>query len=318
MASCRTDRPRPCPKRRRARRSRSTTVIAPEAPRPAPLPDHLSYSALKQLQTCPLQYRLERVDRAPPEHRSPGLLLGAAYHRVLAHALRSVKESGAEAHGLTREALLLWFDDLWAEELDAAGPPVLWSERTTPENQRDLGRAMVAAWHAKGLPLFAEAKAVLAVEEPFCVELVRSDGRRLRTPLAGVIDAIVLRRDDTVVVVDHKTARQAYAESYLELDLQAAAYTYAAGRLGRERPAFEFHVASKRKAPELSVVPVTCGPDSFDRLFWVASQAERLVESGVYLPAAPTWLCDSCDVRNACAGAHRAAAASDGALAVAS
>ena len=42
-----------------------------------------------------------------------------------------------------------------------------------------------------------------------------------------------------------------------------------------------------------------------DRLFWVASQAEKLIEAGAFLPAAPTWLCDSCEYGHACAAAHR-------------
>ncbi len=52
-------------------------------------------------------------------------------------------------------------------------------------------------------------------------------------------------------------------------------------------------------------MPALRDEDSFDRLFWVASQAEKLVEAGAFLPAAPTWLCDSCEYRHACATAHR-------------
>jgi len=286
-------------RRRRPRKKQREAVEVVSAP------EHFSHSALKQLQTCTLQYRLKRIDRVEPSHRSPSLVLGGVYHRVLAHALLFVKESKRNARELTKEALMLWFDDFWAEEMDAAGPPVCWTEKVTSQNQRELGRAMVAAWHEQGLPAFTHAERILAVEEPFCVELVHSDGRILATPLAGIIDALVLRTDGTIVVIDHKTARQAYSKTYVELDLQASAYTYAAETLGHGDCAFEFHTMLKRKRPELTVVPAARDQDSFDRLFWVARQAEELVATGAFLPAAPTWLCDSCEYRHACVAAHR-------------
>ena len=263
--------------------------------------EHFSHSALKQLQRCPLRYRLQRIDRVKPSHRSPSLVLGGVYHRVLATALQSEREG----ESVPAEALRLWFDDFLAEELDSGGPPIRWTEKVTPENQRDLGQTMVAAWHEQGLPLFARAEEILAVETPFCVELVRSDGRALRTPLAGIIDAIVRRKDGTVAIIDHKTAKQRYSETCIDLDLQATAYTYAARALGHGDCEFEFHTMLKRKKPELAVVPAARDDDSFGRLFWVARQAERLIESGAFMPAAPGWLCDSCEYGYACAAAHR-------------
>jgi len=267
--------------------------------------EHFSHSALKQLQTCPLQYRLQRIDRVKPSHRSPSLVLGGVYHQVIAAALRILKDPATGADDVTREALRLWFDDFWAEALDADGPPIRWTDKVTPGNQRDLGQAMIAAWYDQGLPLFAEAKAILGVEMPFCVDLVRSDGSRLRTPLAGVIDAIVRRKDGTVVIVDHKTARSRHSDTELIRDLQSTAYTYAAKALGYGDCEFEFHTMLKKKTPELVVSKATRDEDSFDRLFWIAEKAERLLESGALLPAAPSWLCDSCEYAPACAAAHR-------------
>ncbi len=299
------------PKNNRKEREAVEVVSAPE---------HFSHSALKQLQTCALQYRLQRIDRVKPSHRSPGLVLGSVYHRVLAHALLAVKkakesreakeakEPAGAPEELTREDLLCRFDDVWArevDEVDAPGPAIRWTDRATPENQRELGRALVAAWHEQGLPIFMQAERILAVEEPFRVELVHSDGRVLKTPLVGVIDVIILRADGTVVVMDHKTARQAYSETYVDLDLQATAYTCGARKLGHGDCTFEFHTMLKRKKPELAVVPAARDQDSFDRLFWVARRAEKVIEAGAFLPAAPTWLCDSCEYGHACVVAHR-------------
>ncbi len=301
MAKCRSKRARPRCGESLAHRRHPGEKREPQKIEVISAPDHFSHSALKQLRTCPLQYRLQRIDGASPSHRSPSLVLGGVYHEVLANALRFVEKDT----DLPAEALRLWFDDFWAEALESHGPPIRWTDRLTPQNQRDLGRAMVATWHDQGLPIFTQAEKILAVEEPFRVELVHSDGRVLRTPLAGIIDAVVLRADGTVVVVDHKTAKQAYSATYVDLNLQATAYTYAARKAGHRDCTFEFHTMLKRKKPELAVVPAPRGRDSFDRLFWVARQAEKLVEGGTFLPAAPTWFCDSCECSHACVTAHR-------------
>ena len=107
------------------------------------------------------------------------------------------------------------------------------------------------------------------------------------------------------MIIDHKTSRSRYSDTQVDLDLQPTAYTYAAKALGHSDCEFEFHTMLKKKTPELVIAQAARDEDAFDRLFWVAGKAEKLLESGALLPAAPSWLCDSCEYRAACAAAHR-------------
>jgi len=86
----------------------------------------------------------------------------------------------------------------------------------------------------------------------------------LRTPLAGIIDAVVRRKDGTVTIIDHKTARSRCGDTQVDLGLQPTAYTYAAKALGYGDCEFEFHTMLKMKPPEL-VVSATRMPPNLPR-----------------------------------------------------
>jgi CRISPR/Cas system-associated exonuclease Cas4 (RecB family) len=262
------------------------------------MPEHFSFSALRQLMSCPLQYRLQRIDRIEPSHRSSALVLGSCYHAAIAHVLRQLQEFGQP----TVDQAVEIFDSVWKTEITLDHPPIRWPSSTTPEKQYDLGLRMVGSWFEQALPIFGDAS-ILAVEEPFEIPLVDADGLVLDRTLAGVFDAII-QTDDGVFVIDHKTAASSYGQTKLELDLQTTAYVYAADFLGYEAPQFAFHVMSKRKEPKLEVVHVQRLVGDFDRLFWVARMAQRLIEHRIFLPAAPGWQCECCEFVDQCRDAH--------------
>ena len=265
--------------------------------------EHLSASSLRQLMSCPLQYRLQRLDRVKPSHRSPSLVLGRAYHEAVANALIALHQGKV----VQTDELAESFESAWARELKSDGPPIRWTAKVTEENQRGLGLRMVGAWHEQGLPQFADAE-IVAVELPFTVPIINSDGEVTERPLEGFIDAVV-RKDGRTVLVDHKTCGQssAFSDTEIELDVQASAYCYASGHIGYGDCELQFHVMSKTKKPKLTVISAPRTEDDFDRLYWIARDAERLIEAGLFLPKPPDWQCASCPYRGACVKAHRSA-----------
>lgn len=54
--------------------------------------EHLSATSLKQLQSCALQFRLQRLDGLSRSHRSPALITGGIYHGV--SGVRAVDAQG--------------------------------------------------------------------------------------------------------------------------------------------------------------------------------------------------------------------------------
>ena len=262
---------------------------------------HWSYSSLRQLQTCPLQFKLQRIDGLQPSHRNPALVLGGVYHVVLAEALNLLVEKKQP----TVKSITECFETIWSAEVGIEEPPVLWTKRTTEKSLRRLGRKMVAAWIEQGLPIFLGAKKILGIEVPFQVPLINSAGEVLDMPLEGFIDVVMAAADGTTQVVDHKTASQAFGAAQLEMDLQPSCYVYAAHHMGYGNARFAFHSMSKaKKGPVMEIIDVQRTHPDFDRLFWVASQCEKLVDSGIFLPRAPGWSCDGCEYRHGCRSAH--------------
>ena len=141
---------------------------------------------------------------------------------------------------------------------------------------------------------------------PFRVPIIDpTTGEVTERPLDGFIDCIVKRPDSGVTVIDHKTAGQQFSDVEIALDLQATGYVLAARELGYQDVRFELHVMSKsKKAPKLSVVPVPRDEDDIGRLHWVASQAEKLLDSAVFMPTTPGWQCAGCAYAHACRKVH--------------
>ncbi len=261
--------------------------------------EHFSASALRQIMSCAMMYRLQRIDRAKPTHRSPALILGSSYHEAIAAALIAVRQGKV----VETDELAEWFEAAWARELAVETPPIKWTAKLTVDNQRELGLRMVGAWHEQGLPLFADTE-ILAVEEQFTVPIVSSEGEVLEHPLTGYIDCICRRADGRTVVVDHKTASQGISKTEVDLNIQATAYLHAARELGHGDCAFEFHSVSKAKTPKLTVTTAKRSLRDLDRLFMIARDAERLIEAGIYLPAAPGWQCAGCSHGKTCRDAY--------------
>jgi CRISPR/Cas system-associated exonuclease Cas4 (RecB family) len=266
--------------------------------------EHFSASALRQIMTCGMMYRLQRIDGVKRTHRSPPVVLGSSFHEAIASALVAVRQ------GKTVEAdeVAAWFEAAWARELAVKSPPIRWTAKATVDNQHELGLRMVGTWHEQGLPLFADAE-ILAVEERFVVPIVSSEGEVLELPLVGYIDCIFRRADGRLCVVDHKTASQKISKTEVELNIQATAYLHAARELGHGECSFEFHSVSKSKTPKFTVTAAERSVRDLDRLFNIARDAERLIDAGIYLPSAPGWQCACCSYGKACREAYAGKAA---------
>jgi hypothetical protein len=264
--------------------------------------EHFSATALKQLQSCALQFRLQRLDGIQPSHRSPSLVTGGIYHGVLASALLMLKDDKE----VTKDHLLELYEDEWNAEMKIAEPAIRWSKKATQEASHEMGRSLVEAWFEQGLPIFKAAEQILAVELHFHVPVFNRHGEVLETPLEGYIDVVYQTPAGETVVVDHKTSASKYGDVALELDLQPTVYRHALRFLGYDENArFEFHVMSKAKSPKLTVVDVPRGEDDFDRLHWICENAEQLVRSGLFLPTSSDWRCEGCEYLAACKAAHR-------------
>ena len=155
-----------------------------------------------------------------------------------------------------------------------------------------------------------EKEVVLDVDLPFKVPLRHSSGESLPKLLIGEVDVTVIPAPGARIVIrDLKTAKQRYTEGKLRNDLQATAYLYALKQLDPKNAGstFQWDVLIKNRKPLFVRYVTTRNQDDFDRLFTIAKTADRLIQSGAFLPNRNSFACKGCGFRTACDSWHRKA-----------
>ena len=170
----------------------------------------ISPTQLRTYDTCPLQYRMRYVERAPTRD-SPASLVGQAVHAALERNFIAKRRDG---YDLDLEEAADVFDDVW----DARLPPGAASGPSADEFEE----AYASGQSVLELYLTEVAPSVI----PHLIEhRFRFDIPGVQVQLVGTVDLI----DRNGVVIDHKTSWRAYPESYPDQDLQLQCYAIGYG-----------------------------------------------------------------------------------------
>jgi putative RecB family exonuclease len=262
--------------------------MVPPALRVGPI---ISFTQLDTYLRCPLRYRFVYVDRLEPDFVPASRAFGSGIHAAAAFFFRAL----GEGQRPSVEELQGRFDAFWRLEGEK---PLRFGEQETAESLRDLGMRMLEVlWRD-----YDPDTDVLAVEEPFRVPLLDLDtGELLERDLVGSWD--VLESDGRqLVIVDLKTAARKYTDVQVETSLQLSIYSYAAGfsRFSDyEDVRLRFDVLTKTKRPELCQYWTTRDRAANLRLFRLASEVLRGIETGVFHPIVG-WQCKECPFRSRC------------------
>jgi putative RecB family exonuclease len=247
---------------------------------------HLSISQISTWMQCPRKYRFQQIDRFPWPRVPSSLVFGSAVHAALA-VMSQARLEGDEPtlddlHGAYRVA--------WAGE----SKPIEMKDGETPEALDAMARAMLAI--ALEQP---RAGRVLAVEEPFCIELAPGI-----PPLVGVID-LIEERDGRAVIVEHKTGAQRFTDQRVADDYQPTAYALAALEMGLpgvssiEDVEVRFHVLLKLKKPAIDERPTRRSRRQAEELREVANAVWTAREAGIF-PPNRGWACATCPFAGPC------------------
>jgi CRISPR/Cas system-associated exonuclease Cas4 (RecB family) len=241
---------------------------------------------------CPRKYEYRYVRGVEPTVVPVALAFGVAFHSALAHhygwLMRGSPASVKEVQ------------DRFTESLRQA------AEGKVPL-QQDEDSASVEELRAKGLTMLEVALAhpsampekVLAVEEPFTVELHHPDtGELLEEKLTGVLD-LVVEEDGHRVLVEHKTAARKWTADQLAFDTQLSAYAFAAGQLGWGDVGLRFSVTTKTKTPAMQVEDVRRDEGDVADFLRTAVGVLKAIDAGVYFPIRG-WQCRTCPYRTRC------------------
>lgn len=258
-----------------------------------------SYSSLSQILRCALQFRFQRLDKIEPEFVAQPLVFGNALHLAASWMYRLMRDGVQVKSNEIR--------DIFSETLPKL---VKEAERVRFDEGQDVDSLIRQG--SKMVDVMVEnqtdTERILDVDVAFEVPLMSSHGEVLDKPLVGELDLLVARGvGNRITVRDLKTAARRYDAMKLRHDLQPSVYLYALSQTHpAEAPAdFQWEVILKTKEPKVVRYDTERTQDDFARLFKLAQTADRLIESGSFLPNKSSFVCAGCAFQSACDKWHR-------------
>lgn len=250
---------------------------------------HLSYTQIDCMLSCPRKYCFRYIQRLPAPVGS-ALLLGRAYHKALEVNFQEKVRTGTD---VGMPVLLDAFDSEWNRMLQHE--EIQWDDES-PAEIKDMGRRLVGIYMESVAPFVMPAE----VERKFSIALPGLDGYTLD----GVIDLIT----DQGVIIDHKTSSKSKSESDVAKDLQASAY--AAAMLADPTLSevwIEFHTAVKAKTPNIQRLATMRNRQDAEWFIQLASEVLQQIKAGIFPPNPNSYLCSPrwCGYWERCKGGAR-------------
>lgn len=248
---------------------------------------HLSVSAVKTFLLCPMKFCFRYTRRIRPDYIPAALVLGTAWHAVVATWLESKTNDDALDEELRAQL---------RDRLALVDVPVLFSDSEMDQEQF-ISRAvdMFQAFRRS----VARPNVVVGTELPFDLEIVHPlTGECLPTSVIGAIDAIVVQADGRRALWELKTGRR-WGSTTAEHDLQTTLYHVAARELGHEDLALRVIVTTKSKVPEVQEIEIERTAADEVELAEVFLEVHRAIQAGVSFRQRG-WQCSTCEYSTAC------------------
>lgn len=253
--------------------------------------DHISYTQISTYLACPLKYNFQYVEQAAWPFKPEGLVFGSAIHQALEHYYLGRKES----RDVPIPELVAIYDAAWEKE--SSENTVLFKNGNTAEKLLQSAEAMLKAFKEGVQP-----GEVIAVEQPFSVDMVDPEsGESLGVPLAGRIDLVERLENQSIAVVDQKTAARAYDKDKVEQDLQLTAYSYVMARQGHtlDELQLRFDVLLKNGSYKLLSYKTSRSMEDLKRFYKTARSVLRAVQAQAFYPVR-SWMCTDCPFADKC------------------
>lgn len=252
--------------------------------------DHISPSQIAMYLRCPRQWEYRYIDGiiAPP---SISLIVGAAYHDALAvnfmQKITSQQDlplgdvldafSTSWDRQLTRRVTVEDGEQEEFEDVDL--------QEESPGAAKDVGISLVDVYHHAVAPGIQP----VAVERSCEIEIAD-------LKLVGRIDL----EEDNGKIDDHKTSARSKTQDDVDRELQPSAY----GLLVMHPVDFDFHVAVKKKKPEIQIINTRRTAADIVWFLRLAEQVWALMNTGVYPPNPMGWWCSErfCGYYSMCKG----------------
>jgi len=251
-----------------------------------------SYSRLSRWLTCSLLYKLEYIDQKEPALLSGNLILGTGIHYGHQIFYEGMANGGVPCLKDVQEAVV--------EEIRMrarVSPPIKYSNGGDLDSLIEEAKCLTGAmYHA--LP----REQVVAVNHEEIVTILDEDGVALDKPLKVIYDLVVSSKSGGEVIVDLKTAKQAFSPEKLRWDLQPTCYLVARGASNGHKPlSFRYDaIIKKKKKPEFVQYSAYRGPEDVKRLVAVIKAVDQGIRHGVFIPNRGSMSCHACGYEQEC------------------
>jgi len=238
-------------------------------------------------------FKYRYVKRRKSAFRESALVLGSAVHGALAEFYRILQRenrrvSQAEMEGLFRVA--------WKEQMDMALPVALGNGETLAQ-LFETGLCMIQAfWKSAPLP-----RKVLAVEDPWELDISSDWTGELLPRLVGVFDAVVIDENGEAIVLEHKTGSRRWSEHRIQYDSQISCYSLAAAHYFETTRVNVQLMLTNKSGGVFEQYPTRRGPVDHKYFIETLQGFFRAVEAEAFHPCRD-WHCDRCPYAEECAG----------------
>ena len=172
-----------------------------------------SHSRLSTYETCPLQYKLQYIDKTKVEaEESIEAFLGKRVHEALEKLYRDFRYSKL----FTLDELARYYNNLWDKNWNDA--VVISKKDYSAKNYKDTGIKCIEDYYSRYAP-FNHA-VTMGIEEPISFSL--SGDRKYK--IRGFIDRLDRTKDNIYEVHDYKTSGSLPLQEYVDDDRQLALY----------------------------------------------------------------------------------------------
>lgn len=238
--------------------------------------DHLSYSQINCFLTCSLRYKFQYVDAIPPAFTPVSLAFGVAIHEAVA----AYYQTRLEGDELKPDQLWDVYRDCWQR-----AEKVKYFNGDNEKSLMEKAKNMLTVFHESRDPSIT----VLGVEEFFQLPLGGVP------PFEGYIDLIEQTPDDTITLVDLKTASKKLSDSNAHGNIQLTAYALGAETLGFDPDALNMRldVITKTKSPEMLKYETARTEEERHRFVRLVYSVWNAIEREAFFPR-EDWHCTQC------------------------
>jgi RecB family exonuclease len=264
----------------------SPATRAPLSP-PAPSRDYLSYSAIRQYQTCALRYYFRYIAGIPETSISAAFVFGGAIHRAIERHFQNLLEGNAAP---SQDQLFAEYKAGWQEQT----LPIRFSKDERADSFDNLAKRMLKAFSE--CDLARPAGKILAVEETLRGALIPG-----LPDVLGRID-LILETSNELVILDWKTARARYTQDQVD---DSAAQLLLYGELAQgfspgKKLTLQFGVLTKTKEVGIDTHRFAFDQSRLDRTKRIVERVWQAIQAEHFFPVPSQMNCPSCPYRDPC------------------